>query len=175
MLPPPPPPHPWLILSVLLAHEIHICILSHCFWPFTAMGTLAWSNESIGEGMWHCLAEGWDMVEKVLTCFFKDFLLNSCRCGVKGGIESVRGGFQGGWWWLKKVAGPWLCPSDKVKKLWKAPNPGTGSQNLKQRSQRWVSEGARRKSTWWPQGPHFRWPEGNRGVGGLLLLVNIDT
>lgn len=46
---------------------------------------------------------------------------------MRGGTEGGQGGFQGGWW-LKEVAGP----SDKVNELWKAPKPGTSSQNLKQ-------------------------------------------
>lgn len=157
------------MLSVLLAHEIHICILSHCFWPFTAMGLLVW-YESISEGMWRYLAEGQDMVEKVPSCFLKDFLLAKLmlvwgkgRCGERPrGFSRVVVVERGGW---SLTVSKW-----QRKELWKAPKPGTSSQNLKQRSQRRVSEGARRKLTWWPRGSRFRWPEGDGGVRGILLL-----
>lgn len=36
------------------------------------------------------------MIARVLSWFFKDLLLNSGWCGVKGGVESSFGGFKGG-------------------------------------------------------------------------------
>ena len=55
-------PHPWLVLSMLLAHEIHVCILSHC------LGMHQQGDVTL-------LAEGQDTVEKMLSCYFRDFLL----------------------------------------------------------------------------------------------------
>lgn len=55
-------PHPWLVLNMLLAREMHVCILSRC------LGMHQRGDVTL-------LAEGQDTVEKMLLCLFQDFLL----------------------------------------------------------------------------------------------------